>query len=589
MEDFYEKYIKKEVIIDKACDCVNAHSSQKLKEEIEQIKSFISSISIQDKWQDSVGDAISKIVTSCVDVLNTIENSIESSFYVSEKTYILLQTKLKKLKETNKLYRDLYQKEPHRSSFKKQETIVTENVPTTRYVTDDSAYNNAYNDWKNKLKMLKEKCEMLSLEIDKSFATLKTINDSSISDNMADNIELPYVSLNIFNNITDTIGKFIANIVSGKYGSIVSSIDGKEHTIYNQVQLGWPNDCNRAAFASIVSALVDDPMKLIDELKKCKDGLGYISDVTNDTLSKYGLHASVNKIDGSYDTVKGDIVSALKSGKMVMFDLSEPNVYGESGQKWTGTRHWLAVLDIKKTGPGENDYAIFVSDSGHNGSTKDYYGLGEGWYPISEFNGKKIANVTTISQANKLSEQNTQVGIASAASAAASSVVPSSIKTYSNIDSTSTVSGTDTEAIVYSVLKDHGYNEAAISGIMGNMEHESGFDTNATGDNGHSHGICQWNETKNAGYRWTKAQQWMDEHGYDYNSPEGQAEFMVYELENDYSKVNDTLKNVDNSSEGAKKAARVFSLRYEMPAAKDRAANARASSTSKYFDNYSSM
>ena len=79
-----------------------------------------------------------------------------------------------------------------------------------------------------------------------------------------------------------------------------------------------------------------------------------------------------------------------------MFDLSQPNVHGQSGQQWTSARHWVSVLDIKRTGEGENDYAIFVSDSGHGGSTADH-GLGTGWYSIDEFSGQRIANFTTVS------------------------------------------------------------------------------------------------------------------------------------------------------------------------------------------------
>ena len=52
------------------------------------------------------------------------------------------------------------------------------------------------------------------------------------------------------------------------------------------------------------------------------------------------------------------------------------------------------LLDIKKVG---NDYAVFVSDSGHRGSTKDY-GYGTGWYSINEFTGQKIASYTVVSE-----------------------------------------------------------------------------------------------------------------------------------------------------------------------------------------------
>lgn len=195
--------------------------------------------------------------------------------------------------------------------------------------------------------------------------------------------------------VSGTGGNFTTDTTYGVYGTMVSSIDGKKHTIYNQGQIaGWGSDCNRAAAASIASAYASYEGEAVDVAKPSPAGIGYISDVTNNYFSHFGLTASVNSIQGSYDTIKNDIVSNLSRGNYVMFDLSQPNVYGASGQKWTSSRHWLAILDIKKVG---NDYAIFVSDSGHGGSVADH-GLGAGWYSLDEFSGKQIANFTVISR-----------------------------------------------------------------------------------------------------------------------------------------------------------------------------------------------
>ena len=194
-------------------------------------------------------------------------------------------------------------------------------------------------------------------------------------------------------------GEFVEDRSSGVYGYIESSSDGKMHTIYNQTQIsGWAGDCNRAAAASIASAYGTEGQAL-EEAKKSNDGLGYNSLVTQHYFSKFGLNSSVRKVNDSYDTVKEEIVSNLSQGNCVMFDLSQPTV-GQSGQRWTYKRHWVSVLDIKKTGDGPNDYAIFVSDSAHEGSTTDH-GLGSGWYSIDEFDGKQIKNLTTISSAYK--------------------------------------------------------------------------------------------------------------------------------------------------------------------------------------------
>lgn len=193
-------------------------------------------------------------------------------------------------------------------------------------------------------------------------------------------------------------GKFVDQRSQGVYGYITSSTDGKTYTVFKQSEIkGWATDCNRAAASSIASGYASSPDQAVNIAKQSANGLGYKSDVTNKYFNQFGLSANVRSVNGSYDTVKSEIVSNLSSGNKVMFDLDKPNVHGQSGQKWSTRRHWVSVLDIKKTGSGENDYAIFVSDSGHGGSTTDH-GLGEGWYSIDEFSGQKIANFTTITK-----------------------------------------------------------------------------------------------------------------------------------------------------------------------------------------------
>lgn len=195
-------------------------------------------------------------------------------------------------------------------------------------------------------------------------------------------------------------GEFVSNPSKGVFGQITSSLDGKTHTIYNQTQIaGWSGDCNRAAASSIASGFTSNNTQAVDIAKQAPNGIGYKEDVTNQYFSNFGLQATVHRVNGNYDTVKGNIVSALQNGDYVMFDLANPTV-GKSGQRWTYKRHWVSVLDMKRTGDGPNDYAIFVSDSAHHGSDTDH-GLGAGWYSIDEFSGKTIANYTTVSSSGK--------------------------------------------------------------------------------------------------------------------------------------------------------------------------------------------
>ena len=196
------------------------------------------------------------------------------------------------------------------------------------------------------------------------------------------------------NAVTTEGGQFVADSRKGVYGYI--EINGRRFTIFRQSQIeGWARNCNRAAAASIASAY-GNANDAVNIAKKASNGLGYNNAVTNKYFNQFGLKANCRNVNTRYDKFKDEIVSNLTQGNYVMFDLSQPNVVGKSGQKWTSTRHWVSVLDIKKTSNGS--YAIYVSDSGHGGSATDH-GLGKGWYSLDEFNGKKIENFTTISKA----------------------------------------------------------------------------------------------------------------------------------------------------------------------------------------------
>lgn len=179
------------------------------------------------------------------------------------------------------------------------------------------------------------------------------------------------------------------------YGYYTRTFNGtlRTYTMYNQTLVGLPGDCNRVAATSIASAYSTDAL---ERAKNSAAGLGYVSSTTNAYFNEYGLNASVCCYNTLYDNVMYDIVTALSNNRYVMFDLSQAGVVGKSGQKWTSTRHWLALLDIKTTDDG--NYAVFVADPGHGGTVADWYGLGCGWYYIDEWEGKYIQSLTIISE-----------------------------------------------------------------------------------------------------------------------------------------------------------------------------------------------
>ena len=151
------------------------------------------------------------------------------------------------------------------------------------------------------------------------------------------------------------------------------------------------------------------------------------------------------------------------------------------------------------------------------------------------------------------------------------------------VGATSSVNtGGDTKDDIYNMLANKGFNNAAICGILANMEHESGFDTTVVGDNGTSYGLCQWHNS-----RWDRLNSFCKNNNLDPSTTEGQVEYLVYELENYYPSVYEKLKNVPNTSQGAYDAAYKWTVDFEVPADRYNRGEQRGNTaSSKYWETY---
>ncbi|MBQ6716597.1 MAG: hypothetical protein IJN21_08785 [Clostridia bacterium] len=129
------------------------------------------------------------------------------------------------------------------------------------------------------------------------------------------------------------------------------------------------------------------------------------------------------------------------------------------------------------------------------------------------------------------------------------------------------------EEIIFRFIVDEmKLNKAAASGIIANIKYESGFRTDALGDNGRSYGICQWFDT-----RWSRLTNFCVSNGYNPETLEGQLWFMKYELEKHYPMVLNYLKNnVFENEQGAYDAAWYFCYHYEGPANRESVSKTRA-------------
>lgn len=105
-----------------------------------------------------------------------------------------------------------------------------------------------------------------------------------------------------------------------------------------------------------------------------------------------------------------------------------------------------------------------------------------------------------------------------------------------------------------------GVNDAAIAGIMGNLQGESGFNPHKIGDDGGAYGICQWR-----GPRLDQMVEYCEDHGLNPVSRDGQLSFLIYDLMNNYIYAYDQIRLCEDSERGALQATYDFCAYYEVP------------------------
>ena len=103
-------------------------------------------------------------------------------------------------------------------------------------------------------------------------------------------------------------------------------------------------------------------------------------------------------------------------------------------------------------------------------------------------------------------------------------------------------------------------SNAAACGVLANIEHESAFQPTIFGDKGTSYGLCQWHNE-----RFTALRGYCSYLGLDYRTVEGQMAYLKYELGTNYVSLLLFLQGVDNTPEGAYKAAYQWCVQFERP------------------------
>lgn len=92
--------------------------------------------------------------------------------------------------------------------------------------------------------------------------------------------------------------------------------------------------------------------------------------------------------------------------------------------------------------------------------------------------------------------------------------------------------GSDSKQTICLTLKDNGYSNEAVAGLMGNMEAESGFRPNAVNELG-CVGIVQW--------CFSLANELKTTYGDSWSNIDSQLDFLLHELNNDFPSVNSYL------------------------------------------------
>lgn len=128
-------------------------------------------------------------------------------------------------------------------------------------------------------------------------------------------------------------------------------------------------------------------------------------------------------------------------------------------------------------------------------------------------------------------------------------------------------------------------NSAAACGVLANIEYESAFQVTIVGDQGTSYGLCQWHEG-----RYTALRSYCAARGLDYRTVEGQLEYLSFELKSSYAGLLGALRSVENSPDGAYRAAYLWCIQFERPADMEEKAAIRGNSAKyKYWNRYNSL
>ena len=108
------------------------------------------------------------------------------------------------------------------------------------------------------------------------------------------------------------------------------------------------------------------------------------------------------------------------------------------------------------------------------------------------------------------------------------------------------------------------FSDAAIAGVLSNLQCESGFNVEKIGDMGAAYGLCQWR-----GARLDAMVNYCNENDLNPIKKEGQLAFLKHDLEENYIYPYDLLRYCEDNEAHAQMAVYFFCAYYEAPADPD--------------------
>lgn len=142
---------------------------------------------------------------------------------------------------------------------------------------------------------------------------------------------------------------------------------------------------------------------------------------------------------------------------------------------------------------------------------------------------------------------------------------------YPSKSSSSYINASEVKQSICKSLKNKNYSDVGTAAILTNMYFESSFDPTATGDGETSYGLCQWHASRYDNLK--------SSYPTNYNTPEAQFNYLIYELENSYSSLNKSLLEDTLSAEDL---TYNFCATFEKPADTEKTCKNRGSNSSEY-------